>query len=198
MARKKSAAAHKKVLEAAMRLFAGRGIDNTTMDAIAEESGVSKATIYKHWRDKDDLFLDTLSYLHGADEAPPVFDSGDFRADLIAQLNYQPAQHRREMIERIMPHLIAYSARDRVFAEHWKARILERPRYQMREMLLRGIKRKQLVKTLDPEIGIALLIGPMFYRRVFENRFGYKLPSDLSIHVVNAFLAAYGVPMRKH
>jgi len=198
MARKKSAAAHKKVLEAAMRLFAGRGIDNTTMDAIAEESGVSKATIYKHWRDKDDLFLDTLSYLHGADEPPPDFDSGDFRADLIAQLNYQPAQHRREMIERIMPHLIAYSARDRVFAEHWKARILERPRYQMREMLLRGIKRKQLVKTLDPEIGIALLIGPMFYRRVFENRFGYKLPSDLSIHVVNAFLAAYGVPMRKH
>src|ERR1700748_573448 len=105
MARKKSAAAHKKVLEAAMRLFAGRGIDNTTMDAIAEESGVSKATTYNHWRDKDDLFLDTLSYLHGADEAPPVFDSGDFRADLIAQLNYQPAQHRREMIERIMPHL---------------------------------------------------------------------------------------------
>lgn len=193
MARKKSTEAHQKVLEAAMGLFAEHGIDNTTMDAIAEASGVSKATIYKHWQDKDALFLDTLIYLHGADEEPPVFDSGDLRADLIAQLNYQPAQKRREMIGRIMPHLIAYSARNQIFAEHWKARILERPRYQLREMLLRGIKRKQLVKTLDPEIGIALLIGPMFYRRVFENRFGYQLPADLPAHAVNAFLAAYGV-----
>jgi AcrR family transcriptional regulator len=197
MPRRRSEEAHQKVLEAAMLLFAERGIDNTTMDSVAEASGVSKATIYKHWQDKDALFLDTLVYLHRADEEPPVFDSGDFRADLIAQLNYQPARDRREIIGRIMPHLIAYSARNRTFAEHWKARILERPRYQLREMLLRGIKRNELVKTLDLEVAIALLIGPMFYRRVFENRFGYHMPEDLADHAVDAFLAAYGVQAKK-
>ena len=60
-----------------MELFAERGIDATSMDAIAEASGVSKATIYKHWPDKDALCLEVMGYLHGLDEEPPVFDSGE-------------------------------------------------------------------------------------------------------------------------
>jgi AcrR family transcriptional regulator len=202
MARTRSATAHRNVLEAALKLFAERGIDATSMDAIADVSGVSKATIYKHWRDKDNLCLEVLGYVHGTDEEIPVFDSGDLRADLIAQLNYQPAAHRKEMKERLMPHLIAYSARNRAFGEQWRARVLERPRAQLREMLKRGIAQGKLVKTVDPEISIALLIGPMLYRHVFVNRFGGKLPTDLATHVVDTFLAGHAVKaqprMRKH
>lgn len=201
MARTRSATAHRNVLEAALKLFAERGIDATSMDAIAEASGVSKATIYKHWRDKDNLCLEVLGYVHGTDEELPVFDSGDLRADLIAQLNYQPAAHRKEMKERLMPHLIAYSARNRAFGEQWRARVLERPRAQLREMMKRGIALGKLVKSLDPEIGIALLLGPMLYRHVFVNRFGGKLPADLAPYVADAFLAEYAVkeqrPTRK-
>src|SRR5271170_1436069 len=101
MARPRSALAHSKVLKAAVELFAGRGIDTTSMDAIAEASGVSKATIYKHWPDKDSLIMEVLGHLYGLDEEPPVFDSGDFRADLIAQLQYQPAADRKSLRERI-------------------------------------------------------------------------------------------------
>ena len=201
MARPRSSAAHRSVLEAALNLFAERGIDATSMDAIAEASGVSKATIYKHWRDKDTLCLEVLGYLHGVDEEAPVFDSGDLRTDLIAQLNYQPAAHRKEMKERIMPHLMAYAARNRDFGAQWRARVLERPRGQIREMLKRGMQRGELVKSLDPEVGIALLIGPMMYRHVFMNRFGGKLPADLATYVADAFLAGFAVsagkPVRK-
>jgi AcrR family transcriptional regulator len=196
MARPRSIAAHRKVLEAALNLFAERGIDATSMDAIAEASGVSKATIYKHWRDKDKLCLEALGYLHGMDEEPPVFDSGDLRADLIAQLNYQPAAHRKEMKERIMPQLMAYAVRNRTFGEQWRARVLEGPRAQIRDMLKRGIQRGKLVKSLDPEVGIAMLIGPMLYRHVFVNRFGGKLPVDLATYVADAFIAAFGQPHR--
>jgi AcrR family transcriptional regulator len=196
MARTRSATAHRNVLEAALKLFAERGIDATSMDAIAEVSGVSKATIYKHWRDKDNLCLEVLGYVHGIDEELPVFDSGDLRTDLIAQLNYQPAAHRKEMKERLMPHLIAYSARNRAFGEQWRARVLERPRAQLREMLKRGIAQGKLVKSVDPEIGIALLIGPMLYRHVFVNRFGGKLPTDLATHVVDTFLAAHALQIQ--
>jgi len=197
MARPRSITSHRKVLEAALSLFAERGIDSTSMDAIAETSGVSKATIYKHWRDKDKLCLEVLGYLHGVDEEAPVFDSGDLRADLIAQLNYQPAAHRKEMKERIMPHLIAYSARNRAFGEQWRARVLEKPRAQLRDMIKRGITRGKLAQSLDPEVGIALLIGPMLYRHVFVSRFGGKLPADLATHVADTFIAAYGVKARR-
>ena len=74
-----------------MELFAERGIDATSMDAIAQSSGVSKATIYKHWADKNSLCLEVLAQVHGLDEEPPVFNSGDFRANLIAQLRHQPS-----------------------------------------------------------------------------------------------------------
>lgn len=197
MARTRSATVHRNILEAALQLFAERGIEATSMDAIAEAAGVSKATIYNHWRDKDKLCFEVLGYLHGVDEEPPDFDSGDLRADLIAQLNYQPAVHRKEMKERIMPHMIAYSARNRAFGEQWKSRVLERPRAQLREIMKRGIAAGKLLKSLDPEIGIALLIGPMMYRHVFINRFGGKVPADLASYVADTFLAAYAVKEQK-
>src|ERR1700729_1774593 len=111
MARQRRTLAHKKVLDAAVQLFSERGIDATSMDAIAETSRVSKATIYKHWPDKDALCLEVMGYLHGLDEEPPVFDSGNFRADLIAQLQYQPATDRKALREKMVPHMIAYASR---------------------------------------------------------------------------------------
>src|ERR1700728_2271422 len=125
MARPRSAQAHKKVLDAAVQLFSEQGIDATSMDGIAETSGVSKATIYKHWQDKDALVLEVVSYLHGIDEEPPVFDSGDFRADLIAQLQYQPALDRKALREKMVPHMIAYAARNQTLGAAWRERVVE-------------------------------------------------------------------------
>ena len=75
--------------------------------------------------------------------------------------------------------------------------MLERPRAQLRDMLKRGLAKGLLVKSLDPEIGIALLLGPMLYRHVFVNRFGGKLPADLATHVADAFLGAFAMKLEK-
>src|ERR1700691_800493 len=170
MARPKSAQAHGRVLEAALDLFADRGIDATSMDAIAEASGVSKATIYKHWQDKDALCLEVMGHLHGLDEEPPVFDSGDLRADLIAQLRYQPAADRQALREKMTPHMIAYASRNRAMGAVWRARVVEPARLALTDILKRGEKRGLLRHGIDPEIGIALLLGPMIYRRVFLSK----------------------------
>jgi len=191
MARPRSIQAHRKVLEAAAELFAQQGIDATSMDAIAESSGVSKATIYKHWPDKDALCLEVLGYVHGLDEKPPVFDSGDFRTDLIDQLRYQPAANRKEMKDKIWPHLMAYSARNRAFGDAWRAKVLEPARIGLTASIKRGEKLGVLRPGIDPEIGIALLLGPMMYRHIFAQRLGQNAPKDLEVHVVDAFLTAF-------
>ena len=191
MARPRSIQAHRKVLEAAAELFAQQGIDATSMDAIVESSGVSKATIYKHWPDKDALCLEVLGYVHGLDEKPPVFDSGDFRTDLIDQLRYQPAANRKEMKDKIWPHLMAYSARNRAFGDAWRAKVLEPARIGLTASIKRGEKLGVLKPGIDPEIGIALLLGPMMYRHIFAQRLGQNAPKDLEVHVVDAFLTAF-------
>jgi AcrR family transcriptional regulator len=46
----------RQILDAAARLFLGQGFEATTMDAIAREAGVSKATVYAHAKNKQELF----------------------------------------------------------------------------------------------------------------------------------------------
>lgn len=192
MARTRSAAAHKRVLEAAAELFAGRGIDASSMDAIAEESGVSKATIYKHWSDKDALCMEVLGYVHGLDEEPPKFDSGDLRADLMAALSYEPAANRKELKERLWPHLMAYSAKNHAFGQAWRARVMEPARRGLAAMVERGQRQGVLRKEIDLETSLALLLGPMMYTHVFVTKQGKPSPKNLVAHVVDGFFACFG------
>jgi AcrR family transcriptional regulator len=99
--RPRSARAHDQVLEAAVKLFAARGIDATSMDAIAESSGVSKATIYKHWPDKDALCVEVMAHIHGPDKSLRVLESDDVRADLVAVLNHQPPEKHSETSDAV-------------------------------------------------------------------------------------------------
>lgn len=54
--RPKSAAKARAIKQAAVNLFMADGIERTSMDAIAAAAGVSKQTVYSHFRSKDDLF----------------------------------------------------------------------------------------------------------------------------------------------
>ncbi len=44
------------IRQAAVGLFMADGIERTSMDAIANAAGVSKQTVYSHFKSKDDLF----------------------------------------------------------------------------------------------------------------------------------------------
>ena len=48
------------IFAAAKRLFPLHGFDGVSMDQIAAEAGVSKLTVYSHFKDKDALFGETV------------------------------------------------------------------------------------------------------------------------------------------
>lgn len=48
------------IREAARRLFLEHGYETTSMDAIAAEAGVSKRTVYSHFRSKEVLFIELM------------------------------------------------------------------------------------------------------------------------------------------
>lgn len=174
MARGLSQRAHQKVLEAALNLFADKGIDATSVDAIAASSGVSKATIYKHWADKDALCMEVMVYIHELDEGPPEMDSGDLKADLVAYLVYEPAQRKADLQKRIMPHLIAYSARNPEFGRAWRMRVLERARTGLKKLVRRGMDRGIFPTILDEELAVPLLLGPMMFCYILGPRLDRK------------------------
>src|SRR5215203_7405886 len=67
---------------AILRLLADVGYGALTMDAVAAEAGVGKATIYRRWRTKQDLVVDTVSVMTQA-IATPV-DTGSLEGDVRA------------------------------------------------------------------------------------------------------------------
>jgi AcrR family transcriptional regulator len=69
---------------AILRLLADVGYGALTMDAVASEAGVGKATIYRRWRTKQDLVVDTISDLNRDEAAPP--DTGSLEGDLRAMM----------------------------------------------------------------------------------------------------------------
>jgi AcrR family transcriptional regulator len=54
-----------RILDAASRLFYGKGIRAVSLDTIAEKAGVTKKTLYYHFRSKDDLIA---AYLASRDQ----------------------------------------------------------------------------------------------------------------------------------
>lgn len=48
------------ILNAAKHLFPENGFEGTSMDAIAASAGVSKLTVYSHFRDKESLFTEAV------------------------------------------------------------------------------------------------------------------------------------------
>jgi len=193
MARQRSTEAHDKVLRAALAMFGVRGIDSTSMDAIAQASGVSKATIYNHWADKESLLMEVMILINGLDREPEDVDSGDLSRDLATVLSRRPPDQFDAQRDRLMPSLIAYSATHTEFGNAWRHRVLEPPRQCLKRILRRGIARGLLPATLDLELSMALLLGPMLYNHIFHKRLSRKSAPDFGAEVAEAFWRAYAV-----
>lgn len=65
---------------AAAELLLERGMDGTTVDAVAERAGVGKASVYRRWSGKDELALAAFDAL--VEREVPQPDTGSFEADL--------------------------------------------------------------------------------------------------------------------
>jgi AcrR family transcriptional regulator len=190
MVRPRSSEAHEKVLHAALALFSERGIEAASMDSIAASSGVSKATIYNHWADKEALLLEVMLWVNGLTGDPEDVDTGDLQRDLTKVLTRKPPDKFEVARDRMMPSLISYSALHPEFGKAWRHRVMEPPRQCIQNILRRGIERGQLPRDLDIESAIALLLGPMLYAHIFQREQKAK-SLDLGPLTAQAFWRAH-------
>jgi AcrR family transcriptional regulator len=189
MPRPPSTHAHDAALEAALKLIADCGIEGTSVDAIAEVSGVSKATIYKHWENKEALCLEAIGRLK---PDLPVFRSDNPRADAVALLRYLGRSQKPEALGRIWPRIMTYAAGHPEFAKTFCQHISDGRQSQISDLLRRAVAKGELGAGLDEELALDLLIGPVMYRRFMQE----GVPPSLPESVVDAYWRAHAPRVR--
>jgi AcrR family transcriptional regulator len=192
MARPRSIEAHDKVMHTALGLFGERGIEATSMDAIARASGISKATIYNHWQNKEALLLEVMVHVNGLNREPEDVDTGDLERDLATVLTRRPPGEFEEARTRLMPTLIAYSVVHPEFGHAWRKRVLEPPRQSLKRILKRGIDRGLLPPALDLDLAMALLLGPLLYNHIVSKGLREK-ERDFGPETAKAFVRAFAL-----
>jgi AcrR family transcriptional regulator len=180
MGRPRSVRAHEAVLKAVLKLISERGIDATSVDAIAEVSGVSKATIYKHWRAKEALCLEAIGLVSGD---LPVFDSGDPRSDLTALVRHVARGPETKALRKIWPRVMSHAMGHLAFARALRDRFDQPRRAQVTRIVKAAISRRQLKPRVDIDLALDLLFGPVMHRYFAS----IPMPADLPDRVVEAF-----------
>jgi len=174
-----------KVVEVTLELLAERGVAGTSVEAIAERSGVAKTTVYRHWATKADVILEAIETCVETAHPP---DTGSVRDDLHVLIGGLCQALSRAPWAAFMPSLIDAAQRDPGFARvhHRFAAGRTAP---LREVLTRAVERGELPVGLDQDELVDLLSGPVFYRRLVS---GDRLDQAYAERVVDRVLRAYG------
>ena len=184
MPRQPSARAHEEALAAALKLIGERGIDGVSVDAISEASGVSKATIYKHWANKEALCLEAIGNLQNG---LPQFDGGDARTALVQLLRHLADAPKPRALMRIMPKIVGHASSNAAFLKAWAKRIEEPRRTLVAQLIGRAVAAGELRKDVDANLALHLLLGPILYHRMMHT----SLPADAPERIVDAFWKSY-------
>ena len=156
------------ILDAARDLLAQRGLKGLSVDAIAAQAGVSKATIYRWWPSKAAVVMD--AFLAGTGPRMPFPDTGSAREDLRRQLRSVIRLFNEPATRRPFVALIAESQHDPELAEALRERFITSRRAAARDVFARGQARGELRSDLDVDIAIDALYGALYYRLLISGQ----------------------------
>lgn len=173
------------VLEAGARLLFTDGWHAVTHLQVAEEAGVGRATVYRHWPTVEELLADVLIDCQEPWEAGKP--TGDVRADLIAELNtFVEALQHSKLSEVLVAAMERAPTDSRIRAMHDSmTRISRRPVWTV---VVGGIEGGQFDPALDEPTAAAHTLGPILYQCLFDTR--PVTAADVE-RTVDAFLAAF-------
>jgi AcrR family transcriptional regulator len=187
--RPRSEKAQQAILAATIELLLAQGLHAMNMDRVAEQAGVSKATIYRWWASKELLALDALTIEWSGPAPRGAPDPGTLRADLLAQLRPWVRKLKEKPYGRVIAGLIAQTQTDPAFAALYREHFVQPRRDATRPLLLRAVGRGEIDAGTDFEVTLDLLYGPIYHRLLH----GHAPLTDVFVQkVVDAVIAANG------
>ncbi|MBL8293660.1 MAG: TetR/AcrR family transcriptional regulator [Bryobacterales bacterium] len=162
--RPRDAALDEKILRATLRHLSEYGYSRMSIDAIAEEAGVSKPTMYRRWSGKADLATAALTLVRVA-EPPPA--TGNALDDLKAALRNFSRSLLRPNGMALIGTVLAEEEHTPELLKLFRERLVAPRRAIVRETLRAGQASGEISSNADIEAAANLLVGS-FYARYLE------------------------------
>ncbi|MFB7411935.1 TetR/AcrR family transcriptional regulator [Streptomyces sp. NPDC056202] len=154
-----------------------------SIERIARTAGVGKATIYRRWTGKEELFVDLLRSMEPPD---PVLSGTSVRGDLVILLESMRA---RGVAKRTSSLLHNAFAQMQLYPRLWEVyhhTVIEPRRRLSLDTVRRGMEQGEIRDDLDIEFVNDLLTGPLLLRTVI--RPGASLEPGLAERVVDTVM----------
>jgi AcrR family transcriptional regulator len=159
--RPRSEPARQAVLAATYKLLGTTSVRDLTIDAIAQEAGVGKATIYRWWTNKNAVIIDTF-IAHMLPEAEVPSTPSCLKA-IQGHLALVVDQYRGD-VGHIVAQLLAEGQFDPALREALRERFFVDRRAAVSEVLHRGVASKEFCPQLDIDTTIDALYGAIYFR----------------------------------
>jgi AcrR family transcriptional regulator len=175
------------VLDATTNLVAEVGVERTTIDEIANRSGVAKTTIYRHFASKQALVVEAV---HACTFIiPAVTDTGSLRDDLISCFSGTTRASYDGRLGDMMLSLMDAAQRDPELGRLVRAQTEQRRRFAT-TVIERAVERGDLPHDVDVDLLVTLLAGPLVYTKLVRRQ---RVTEELVAAVVDTVLASYAV-----
>ncbi|MFE0644371.1 TetR/AcrR family transcriptional regulator [Streptomyces sp. NPDC058877] len=182
--RPRSEAAEQAIFDAVVGLLEeGVPLTELSIERIARTAGVGKATIYRRWAGKEELFVELLRSMEPPD---PVLTGASVRDDLVTLLEML---RQRGLAKRSSAMLHNVFSQMHLYPKLWEAyqsNVVEPRRRLGLDAVRRGMERGEIRDDLDAELVSDLFIGPLLLRTVI--RPGAPLDPGLAERVVDAVM----------
>jgi AcrR family transcriptional regulator len=159
--RRRNIAARNAILDATQALLEEVGFGKLSLEGVAARAGVGKATIYRWWPNKGALTMEAFLRAVAPTIAFPATASA--RDDIAAQI-HKVAKAYRGRPGRIVREMIGLGQFDPETMRSFVEGYLEPRRSTAKAALQRGIAQHRFRDTIDLDIVVDELYGPIFHR----------------------------------
>lgn len=150
----------KRILTKARKMFAKQGIRAITMDHIAEQVGISKRTIYVHFKNKNDLIVNCVNDAIVTQKTKDDQIISDEPNCLFALIKFM--EHNIASVKAINP--CYFLDLEKYYPGIWESKIKEIDSYRYNrliDLLKKGVARHVYRQDIDTEI-VAITIQNIF------------------------------------
>ncbi|WP_418956724.1 TetR/AcrR family transcriptional regulator [Streptomyces tritici] len=181
--RPRSEAAEQAIIGAVIGLLEeGIPLAGLSIERIARTAGVGKATIYRRWPGKEELFVDVVRSIEPPD---PVLPGTSVRDDLVVMLSSMRERglaKRSALLRNVFSQMQLYP---KLWEQYHRIAIEPRRRLGI-DALRRGVETGEIRADLDLELVNDLFVGPLLLRTVLQPT--ADLSPDFPAAVVDAIL----------